>query len=106
MNIKEAQALIANQESFNSPTALTVTTKGIYEQKHFIPVALINSEIGVYNQRTYKMTFKNQNRFVARRLFIKFDGTTTISSETIEIAIANVNASGTIAARLARKAGA
>jgi len=106
MNIKEAQELIKNQEQFNSPAALIVTTKGMYAQKHFIPVALINSEVGVYNQRTYKMTFKNQNRFVAHQLFIKFDGTTTISSETTVVAIANVNASGTISSRLARKVGA
>ena len=98
MNLKEAQALIANQEPLNSPAACKVVTKGMYAQKFFIPVALINSEIGVYNQRTYKMSFKNLNRSVAHRVSITVDGVKTISNETIEIAIANVHSSGKVGA--------
>jgi hypothetical protein len=106
MNIKEAQELIANQETFNSPAALTVSTKGMYATHRYIPIAVINTEIAVYNQRTYKMSFKNLNRFVAHELFIMVDGTTTISREPIEIAISKVYRSGTIAVQLSSKVGA
>ena len=98
MNLKEAQALIANQETFNSPEARKVVTKGMYAPQYFIPVALINSEIAVTNKRTYKTTFKNVNRFIAYRVSITFDGVKTISSQNFEIAIANVHASGKVGA--------
>jgi hypothetical protein len=94
MNIKEAQALIENQEAFNSPEARKVVTKGMYAPSYFIPVALINSEIAVVNKRTHKMTFKNLNRFVAYRVSMTSDGVKTISTQTVEIAIANVQLSG------------
>ena len=98
MNIKEAQALIESQEALNSSEARKVVTKGMYAPTYFIPVALINTEIAVYNQRTYKMSFKNLNRFVAHSVSITVDGVKTISNETVEIAIANVQSSGKVGA--------
>lgn len=98
MNLKEAQALIANQEPLNSPAACKVVTKGMYAQKFFIPVALINSEIGFTNKRTYKTTFKNVNRFIAYSVSITVDGVKTISSEPVVVAIANVHSSGKVGA--------
>jgi len=97
MNIKEAKQLITDQETLTISTSLTVSTKGMYATHRYIPVALINTEIAVCNQRTYKMSFKNVNRFVAHELFIRVDGTTSISDEPIEIAISKVYRSGTIA---------
>jgi len=97
MNIKEAQALIANQEPLNSPEARKIVTKGRYNWNYFIPVALINSEISTYNERTRKTTFKNVNRFIAYRVYITFDGVKTISNQVV-IPIANVETCGKVGA--------